>query len=203
MIRGFFVILFFLTFIGDNHAQNFEANFELAFNASQIDGDQFAGYSKVGLHGGLAIEYVFNDEWRIGSGIFYDALGSQKKIQIGNTAPEEQQKTQLTYVSVPLMMIYRLPSSSDSGISLRGGVQVGYLINSKRPDFIGDAVLEYFNDVDIALALGIDYHLSSYWSIGFEASESITLLFNNNKVSEINANSLRNRYLTFSLKRHL
>jgi len=145
MIRGFYFILFFLPLSNHLIAQKFEANIELGFNASQIDGDQFAGYSKVGLHGGLSIQYVFNDEWRLSTGLFYDALGSQKKIQIGSSAPEEQQKTQLTYISVPLLITYRLPSSSESGLSIGGGLQVGYLIDSKRPDFVGDPVLQYFS----------------------------------------------------------
>jgi len=203
MLRMLTILFFGLVFFSHIYSQGFEANLELGFNASQIDGDQFAGYSKVGLHSGLAIEYVFNDDWRLGSGIFYDALGSQKEIQVGSSAPEEQQKTQLSYISVPIMMIYGVPSSSERGFSLRGGLQMSYLFDSKRPDFIDDAVLQYFKKVDITVAIGADYHLSSIWSIGLKASESITLLFNNNKVSEINANSLRNRFLTISLKRNL
>ena len=203
MIRSWSIFFFYFLFVGNTFAQKFDANIEFGFNTAQIDGDLFAGYNKLGLHGGLAVEYALTNEWRIGSGLFYNALGSQKEIQIGSTTPEEQQKIQLTYVTVPLMVSYDLANNNDRGWRFAGGLQASYLINSKIQDRLDDAILEYFNELDISAALAVDYQLSSYWSIGVKASESITLIFNNNKVQEINANSLRNRFLTFSFKRHL
>lgn len=203
MIRVISTLLFYFILVAATNAQNFDANIEIGFNTSQIDGDLFAGYNKIGIHGGLGVQYIFSNEWKLGSGIFYNALGSQKEIQIGNTAPEEQQKIKLSYVSVPIMMIYSLSSGEERGWHFSGGLQGSYLINSSIQDRVNDAILEFFNEIDISVAIGVDYQFSSLWSIGVKASESVTLLFNNNKVSELNSNSLRNRFLTFSFKRHL
>lgn len=203
MIRAISTILILVLSAHLVNAQKFGAAIEVGFNAAQIDGDLFAGYNKVGLHAGVGVSYALDDVWNINSGIFYDALGSQKELQIGSASPEEQEKIQLSYISVPLTLSYNLSVGSSNSLSLYGGTQVGYLFQRKIQDRIDDEILDYFSNVDIGILLGVDYHLSEYWSIGIKATEAITLIFNNNKVTQLNANSLRNRYLTFSFKRHL
>jgi len=181
-------------------AQNFEVHLTGGFNASQIDGDLFAGYNKLGIHGGIGVAYILDDSWSVETGMFYDALGSQKELQIGSTAPEEQQKIKLAYVSIPISGRYEIESVP---LSFGLGLQFSYLIHSSIQDRTDDAILEFFNSTDIAGFLTARYHFSEYWSISVKASESVSLLFNNNKITALNSNSLRNKYLTFSFNKHL
>lgn len=200
MTRTLFLVLLFLSALNICSAQKFAAHIDVGFNVSQIDGDLFAGYNKIGLHGGVGVSYDINNEWSIETGLFYDGLGSQKELQLGNTAPEEQQKIKLTYVSVPLSAQYRLSSIP---LSLGTGLQVSYLIESKIQDRTDDAILEFFNKTDFSIFVTASYRWSDRWSCSLKANEAISLIFNNDKVSSLNSNSLRNRYLTFSFKRHL
>lgn len=193
-----FLIIFFTSSI--INAQNFDAHIELGFNASQVDGDLYSGYNKLGIHGGLGIAYRMDDSWSVESGIFYDALGSQKELQIGSSAPEEQQKIKLNYISLPLYAKYR---PNNLALDFAMGVQFSYLMESKIQDRTDDALLQFFNKSDIAVNLRARYHFNDNWSISVKASEAISLIFNNDKVTELNSNSLRNRYLTFSFNRHL
>ena len=200
MTRTIFLVLLFICGAQFCPAQNFAAFVDLGFNASQIDGDLFSGYNKLGIHGGLGVSYKLNEQWSIKSGIFYDALGSQKELQVGNTAPEEQQKIKLTYISVPITANYKITSIP---LSLGAGLQVGTLLNSKIQDRADDAILEFFNKTDVTAIFTPRYQFSNRWSFCLKASEGVTLIFNNDKVSSLNSNSLRNRYLTFSFNRHL
>ncbi len=200
MIRSILFVLFSVIVQNLSFGQKFDAHIALGLNASQIDGDLFSGYSKLGIHGGLGIAYPLDDTWSIESGLHYDALGSQKNLQIGNSSPEEQQKIQLTYLSFPLTAQYTMASIP---LTISTGIQISQLIDSRIQDGADDTILDFFSKTDIAALLKADYRFAERWSISIKASEAITLIFNNNKVSEINSNSLRNKYLTFSFNRHL
>ena len=197
------LLLFFLFhcfILSSVQSQNFDANLGIGLNAAQIDGDLNAGYNKLGINAGLEVGYNLNESWRLISGLSYQSLGSQKQLQIGSSSPEEQQKIQLTYLSIPLLAEFQI---NDSGFSIFGGGRFGTLLTSKIQDSSDEAILDFFNQTDIVVSLGVNYRFSEYWSIDLCANEAISLLFNNNKVAQINSNSLRNRYLSFVLKRHL
>jgi len=181
-------------------AQNFEAHLSIGLNASQIDGDLFSGYNKLGIHTGIGIAYDLKTPWSLNTGIFYDVLGSQKELQLGNSAPEEQQKITLRYISVPLSLGYSLLNVP---LTFSGGFKYSYLINSQIRDRTDEPILSFFNESDVAVFLKMLYKFNSRWSLSIKASESINLIFNNNKVKELNSSSLRNRHLTFSFNRHL
>ena len=200
MTRTIIIFCFSFIFQTVSVAQKFDAHIEVGLNASQIDGDLFSGYNKLGIHGGFGIAYSLNDSWSLEGGLFFDALGSQKELELGSTSPEEQQKIKLTYVSLPLAANYKLSSIP---LSFAVGMQVSYLIRSQIQNRTDDVILDFFNKTDIAAFLQLRYLLNERWSISLKASEAVTLIFNNDKVMEINSNSLRNRYLTFSLYRHL
>lgn len=205
MKRLEYIILLSLFFTSYSFSQKFDAQIAIGFNASQIDGDLYSGYSKLGIHAGLQLEYDLNTTWKIGTGLFYNELGSQKKLQIGSSNPEEQQKIQLAYIFFPLELILSPQSSNEvlSKFRFTGGLHSGYLIKSQIRNQSDEPILEFFNNLDFAASLGVDYLLNDFWSVSLRARESFTLLFNNNKIDAINANSLRNKYLTFSVNRKL
>ena len=200
MTRTIFLVLIFLVLQTICSAQKFAAHIDIGFNVSQIDGDLFAGYNKIGIHGGIGVNYALDDQWSMESGLFYDGLGSQKELQLGNTAPEEQQKIKLTYLSVPIGARYEISSIP---LSFGAGLQIGYLMDSKIQDRTDDAILDFFNKTDFAIFISARYLFSNNWSCSLKASEAISLIFNNDKVTSLNSNSLRNRYLTLSIHRQL
>ena len=200
MFRILLFFIFHLVILTNGKTQNFDASLGLGLNASQIDGDLFAGYSKLGINGGIEVGYTLNESWRLLSGLSFQSIGSQKELQLGSSTPEEQQKIQLTYLSIPMMGAFLFKDSGFSGI---GGGSVGTRRYRTFPDRTDEAILDFFNKTDVLLSLGINYRFSDFWSVEFFANESISLLFNNKKITQLNSNSLRNRYLSFVLKRHL
>lgn len=180
------------------HGQGFEAGITIGINTSQIDGDDFGGYNKIGLHGGLEVGYRLQNNWSLKTGFFYTQLGSQRELQIGSSNPLEQGKISTDYIQIPIIIEYDLNSWVES-LSLLGGVKVGYLLSSKIQDLSNDPILEFFNDWDVGLTGGIAYQINENLQGSFTFNQALTFLFNNNKVASINSNSLVHRWLTFGI----
>lgn len=183
-------------------SQSFQAAFSVGINASQIDGDLFSGYNKPGIHAGLMVTYEIKQNIKIGLELAYNELGSQRKLIPGSSSPEEQSKIQVNYISLPAVAQIRPESRLNwlSSLTFNFGVTNSYLVKSKIQNRDDEEILEYFNDWDLALLFGIMYEMSDRIGLEFRINESVNLIFNNDKVEQINANSLRNRSITFLLK---
>ncbi|MBT8221086.1 MAG: PorT family protein [Bacteroidia bacterium] len=204
MIRFLLLAILFLT-INHISAQGFNAGITLGMNASQIHGDLFSGYNKPGIHAGLLIEYPIQDKTWIGGELIYSELGSQRKLLLGSSIPEEQSKIQLNYISLPVYVRIQPNSRLSwlSAINFMLGIENSYLINAKIQDRDDEEIIEYFNDWNVSGLVGIRYAFNEKIGLEFRINESINLIFNNNKVEQINANSLRNRSVTFMIKYYL
>jgi len=58
-VRYFFCIILCFFLLGKTRPQNFEGGVLLGLTASQIDGDNYRGYNKVGLQGGGWVRRMF------------------------------------------------------------------------------------------------------------------------------------------------
>lgn len=182
-------------------AQGFSADIAIGINTSQIDGDDFGGYNKIGIRGGVSIGYELNDTWALESGLYYAQLGSQRELMIGSSNPVEQAKIAVNYIQVPILLKARLGDWAEwaEPLQVMAGAKIGYLLSSKIQDLDDDPILEYFNDWDVGFTMGLAYQINDRLSGNLAFNQSIGFLFNNNKVSAINSNSLRHRWLTFMI----
>lgn len=186
-------------------AQGFSAALSLGMNASQIDGDLFSGYNKPGILAGIQIDYKIKPRKWVGIELNYSELGSQRKLVSGSSNPAEQGKIQLNYISLPLYFKFQPDSRLNwlSSIHFKFGVENEYLIGSKIQDRDDEEILEYFKKWNFAILGGIFYAFNEKLGIEFRINESLNLIFNNDKVDEINANSLRNRSISIVFKYNL
>lgn len=118
-----------LAFNKVSQAQFIKAVLPIGLNFTQVDGDEIAGYNKVGLHTGIGAMIDLNegDTWEIGFEILYSKMGSKSNtieaIDIGYDL-----KFQYDYVSVPLLVNYK-----DVGKGYLGaGIVISRLVNNKR-----------------------------------------------------------------------
>ncbi|MEM8969867.1 MAG: hypothetical protein AAGE93_25850, partial [Bacteroidota bacterium] len=72
---GLFLCL--LSFSSIVYAQSFQAYAELGINASQIDGDELAGYNQPGLRLGAHVALPMDSSWLIRGGMVYSGKGSR------------------------------------------------------------------------------------------------------------------------------
>jgi hypothetical protein len=94
---------FILTISISSFSQQFEGGFFGGFSASQIDGDRFSGYNKVGITAGAYIIREINRNLNWKSEIRYIQKGSYKK---NTEADPTMYKTSLHYAEIPSLLQY-------------------------------------------------------------------------------------------------
>ena len=122
----YFIICFF-TFLCCTKSlfgQSIGGGVILGFNASQVDGDQLAGYHKAGLNLGLTGIIPINNKMAIGMELLYNQKGSVK-----NQSPKDptasSYKLRLDYLDVPVLFMFK---DKDKAI-FSSGFSYGTLVN--------------------------------------------------------------------------
>ncbi len=141
-------------------------------NMTQVDGDSYQGYHKIGLNAGGTVYIHFNKTF----GVSMELLYSQK----GSRAVEVLQSTyvgtyiakyfmNLNYAEVPVLLhcIIYLPNIHRN-LDLEVGGSYARLINSKEwaewdQPIVIDPVLNRFNNVDVNYMFGAGIQLYKHW----------------------------------------
>ena len=84
----------------DVQAQRFSAGLVAGLNASQIDGDELAGFDKVGLTGGIKTTMEFESVWRMNMEFLYSERGSRPDIFNPEYDPDIE--ISLKYIEIPV-----------------------------------------------------------------------------------------------------
>ncbi|MCU4155189.1 PorT family protein [Carboxylicivirga sp. A043] len=158
MLKYILTLLFILPVLSST-AQEFRAGPLLGMSFSQVDGDSFVGYNKVGLNLGAFVSRQISEQWDIQLDIAY--------IQKGSHEPQDAEKRifeykiALSYIQFPLVARYRYKQFSGEA-----GISVGALLNSEE-EYDGIPVDEDdnfnpipFQNVEWATVFGLNYHIT-------------------------------------------
>ncbi|MGB1217258.1 MAG: porin family protein [Saprospiraceae bacterium] len=157
------------------------------FNASQLDGDSYRGYDKLGASVGLGVKYKLpGKKISLGMEILYNMRGSVESLKVNDI----QDKIKLDYIDIPVWMAYR-----EWNIDFQGGLFWGRLINVKT-ELLGLYEPENFKKIDVGLFLGATYHIND----NFGASLRFTRSFINLMKKEANRNALLSHHLTIRVE---
>lgn len=175
----------------------------LGVNASQIAGDQLAGFDKIGLHGGLRGTAELSEKVGLSVELLYSERGSRPDIF--NDVADPEIDISLRYLEMPVYLTYADWYDEAQGYHkayAAGGFSYSRLIEASTFDHfnIGDENLDVlakeFSSNDISWLLGFGFRLTNHFGISMRYSRSITWLLNAEK-KELNTNSLRPFFLTF------
>lgn len=163
------VIAFILFFPFMLQAQRFNGGVLLGLTASQVDGDSYAGFDKVGLQGGVFVNTFFSRYAGIQMEIKYTGRGARKK-----TTEEDPAVYKLTlhYIDIPVMMLFKIKEK----FILEAGFVTGYLFAAGGEDSGGKIDKDYlvdFNKVDLDWMLSIRYKVTDNLSAGFRYAYSL------------------------------
>ena len=159
------IVLFFLFLPLSLIAQRFTGGVELGLNASQIQGDLWAGYNKAGLVAGAFVFTRFDDRWGAQMEIRYAAKGSS--ININGPYIE---KIRLQYIEIPVLGTFDLVDK----IKLQAGISFGYLFSAAQN--FGSGYQEFDNmpnRTELAMCGGINYELFDRLDVNARYSYSI------------------------------
>jgi hypothetical protein len=175
----------------------------VGFNASQIRGDELAGFDKVGLTAGLRSTVELKGNAALSVEMLYSERGSRPNIFSDLGDPDIN--VTLRYLDLPVYFTYgdwKDPEHGYHKAYAAAGLSYGRLIQYSTFDHFNpedaslDVLSQYFNKNDFSWLLGFGLRLSPHFAISARYTRSITLLLNAPK-EELQTNSLRVFFLSF------
>ncbi len=145
------------------------------FNACQVNGDNFSGYNKFGILGGLAVEARLSKKLNLNFGIFFSQKGARH-----NPKPEKGDlrfyRVNLNYVEMPLQFKINLNKLYFASV----GASYAYLINYQEDTEAGNWNNVFpFNKSDFCFNIGLGRPIKNNFVIEVRSSNSVVPIRNN------------------------
>jgi len=150
-------------------AQTFKSGAILGLNASQVEGDGFGGYNKVGLIIGGFTNTQLSEKWSAQFEIYYTNKGSRK-----NANPDRGDfsslKVTLDYIEIPVALRYHYKK-----FLFEGGLYFGRLINDNIENEFGQLPTQStpFKSYDFGAFLGFYYQLNDHFVFNLRSKNSV------------------------------
>jgi hypothetical protein len=150
-------------------AQPFIGGIVAGFTASQVDGDSYAGYNRLGLQGGVFVLSQLTPIWGARLEIRYASRGALYSVK---DDPSVYYRLGLHYIDLPLSATASLGRYG----SLEAGVVPGYLFAATGRDAGGPLPKDYlveFRKFDLGTLLGVHVALTKKLSLSIRYSYSL------------------------------
>lgn len=167
-MKHLFIIIIILILPQAVFTQRFNGGVLAGLTASQVDGDSYAGFDKVGLQGGVFVNTYLSANTSVQMEIKYNGRGARKKTSEDDT---EIYKLTLHYIDLPVLFQYEIKKK----IILEAGIITGYLFGAGGEDSGGKLDNDYlveFKKFDLDWALGARYRVNENISVGIRYSYS-------------------------------
>lgn len=182
-------------------AQRFKAGVIVGLNASQLDGDSYYGYNKLGLVAGLSGVILLTEKVDLNLELLYSQRGSASSLVPDNINYPFKIKTD--FIEIPLLINYKDWLDSEGEyykLHFHGGFSYGRLINTEVDDGTTNSNLvqasEDFNKNDWSYMLGVTFYTGQHLAFTFRWSRSFGLLYLQTSVNSP-VPSLQNHLLSF------
>ncbi len=192
-IISFILIVF--VFHSATAQQRFKAGLKLGLSTSQVEGDTYAGFNKIGLAAGALVTGKFNDKWSAQFEMLYIQKGSKH-----NSNPDKGDYSfyyiAVNYIEVPVLLQYH-----QKKFTFELGPGFGYLVSEEEFNEVQILTgLSPFNKTEISLNIGISYVLINNWGFNWRYSNSLSSIrdYASGASTWFNPGQ-RNNVLTFSL----
>ena len=168
MKTRFALLCLFVLFSLTGNAQRFKGGILAGINASQIDGDTWAGFFKGGLVAGAFVYTDLPDNFGAQLEIKYSAKGSAPHPD----SRDAGKKIRLNYIDVPVVGSYEVVDN----LKLQAGLSVNYLFKAEYHDgawFDNWAPGEEPNQFETALVFGLNYRFFQRFDFNLRYSYSL------------------------------
>jgi len=199
------IIFFFLACFTLNNSlqaqQLFRAGFVGGFNFTQIDGDDVAGFDKIGLNTGFLVEIGLDEyeRWSAVMEILYSQKGSRSTI----TNFFIDFKISMDYAEIPLYIRYH---DWTGGLTFGAGALIGRSVKSKFVESGIDQTDSYFGGEfppkkwELGFLVDVSYMFSPTFGLNFRYTNSITAIRSNCDSSLLPGQCLQQRHKTLALR---
>ena len=176
-----FTIILLLGALSSQAQGRFRAGIVAGLNASQINGDDSAGYNKLGFRAGLRAVTILGDRSEINFDILFSQRGSSNELNPNGTSIRFVINT--NYVEVPVVFVYKDWEEADYyRIHVSGGLSYARLIGSRVEEFppIFDEQ-DNFNLNNLGVKLGASYFASRNLGFSVAWTRSLLALYDSSK----------------------
>jgi Outer membrane protein beta-barrel domain len=187
--RPMAALLFFLFFFGipfsrGQQQPRFKAGVIAGLTASQIDGDQSAGYNKIGLQAGLRGIARLTEKTEGSIEILFAQRGSQSELVQDAANPFAVSLT-LNYVEVPVLWHYKdwFVEDDEGGfyrVSINAGLSYARFINGRTKDDFSslNALLpDFIRKNELSYAVGANIFANRHLGFTFRFVRSIGFMY--------------------------
>lgn len=147
----------------------FDGGVKVSAITSQVAGDTYAGYNKIGISGGAFVKILFSDKSATKLEILYTQKGSRNKQDPKNPGLNYY-RLAFNYIEIPLSYVY-----SKNLLNVEAGLYYGILLSSSQDTGGGEvAVTPPYFKYDVGGQLGVLYYLiEEKLALGIKWSNSI------------------------------
>ena len=166
--KCFAILLFFpLAILCQENSNAFNLLLIAGASPSQVHGDNYSGFNKLGAMGGVGVESVFSEKWSTSLSFLFIQKGARK-----NQDPEKNDLTyyylNMNYLELPLLVAYKYKK-----LIFDAGVSAGYLVSYYEGSEAGNLSGLYpFKKFEYSVKIGLGYALSPRWSFNLRSSNS-------------------------------
>jgi len=149
-------------------AQNFNGGFLGGIVASQVDGDTYGGYNKVGFNVGVFVNYQLS--YRTGLQVELNFLqkGSRHNPDYENN-DYSQYILRLNYMEVPLLLSYKIYEN----FAIEIGPSLGYLVSNYEERDYREIESNPFRKYTANWITGFHFLMNKNWSVNFRFDYSL------------------------------
>lgn len=170
----------------------FRGGLVLGLNASQVDGDDYAGYHKVGFNGGFLTQVPLSKKFFMSMEILYSQKGAKSKTYQGYPTAYQ---VNLHYAEVPILINFQEKSAVNFGL----GLSYGRLVKSKEfIDELEQPTTDDFKRNDIAAVANGSYLISDHFIFNIRFAYSVVPIGYRDS-SNFNNRGMYNNVLSFRL----
>ncbi len=195
----FFIFLFTSSSLSGQETveRRFKGGIVAGFNLSQIEGDDAAGYNKIGLQAGVRVAIVLKEKMDLGIEMLFSQRGSAARNANQGAFPF---KLTLNYIEVPVIFNYMDWKAEDEDyyrLHFHTGLSYGRLIGFSSDDNQLTVLGDFFRDNDVSWIGGATYYVNENLGITIRYTRSIYPFFVADEMTTPNAKSLIGYQLTF------
>lgn len=170
----------------------FAPNLHAGFVGTQVDGDGFSGFNKLGFQIGLGIDTKLSDQIDIGFEINLLQKGSIRRPDPENN-DYRKYKMALLYTQIPVFVRYHV----NDKMAFLAGPAFGVLLSAREFNFDGRIPTDpKFNTFELSAILEFQYRLSDKFTAGIRTNRSLLPIRTR---GEIESNFLKGKQYNMTL----
>lgn len=180
----FSIFVFFLAVgVSSMEAQRFKGSVVFGLNLAQIDGDELAGFNKLGLTGGVKLAYPIQDNIDINMEMLYSQRGSNDGFGFGNMSDNY---TDLRYLEIPVyanIMDWFIAGEGYHKVKAHAGLNFSYLFAVDSSNGAVSNDIDTYKRNNIGYLIGVDYMFTKHFGTSVRYNRAFNSILESNAIS--------------------